>query len=380
MEPTETPPIQDINILTSENTKSQNNNFDAKQYFLEPENNEENNEQEQIIIKAPTCCGICCIVFFILVMIAAPIQLIIEFLDNSKILFIILPIGIIILFGFFIILILMKCSKKYVFSRNIKKNKFYVEKYNYLNNQTMELELSLGNYYIQCTEEKGKVTHDNGSPFYYVYKIYLYNQFNDTSEINLDSTKIKEVPAKFSYVFEISSSGLNQVKLLEERLNKFIFTKIFKNPLKFNIFDYMKKEKDPSCSSFIPSFLIKVKYIKFSDYFFTFYFKSDFGGTGDAHGALRIDFIYSEDFDRIFIGVVEKYEKSYIKTFEFRMDIIDKFVLQKFKNYGNGFDLKVMFKDKQIQEIWTIENKSQKDLEGLVYLLNERLNKETHNI
>ena len=56
------------------------------------------------------------------------------------------------------------------------------------------------------------------------------------------------------------------------------------------------------------------------------------------------------------------------------MDNIDKLVLQRFNNYGNGFDLKVMFKDNQIQTIWPIENKTQKDLEGLVYLLNERLN------
>ena len=33
-----------------------------------------------------------------------------------------------------------------------------------------------------------------------------------------------------------------------------------------------------------------------------------------------------------------------------------------------------MFKDKQIQDIWPIEKKTQEDLEGLVYLLNERLN------
>ena len=35
-----------------------------------------------------------------------------------------------------------------------------------------------------------------------------------------------------------------------------------------------------------------------------------------------------------------------------------------------------MFKDKQIQDIWPIEQKTQEDLEGLVYLLNERLNNE----
>ena len=55
------------------------------------------------------------------------------------------------------------------------------------------------------------------------------------------------------------------------------------------------------------------------------------------------------------------------------MNNIDKFFLQNFKNFNSGFDLKVMFKDKQIQDIWPIKNKYQRDLEGLIYLLNERL-------
>ena len=32
-----------------------------------------------------------------------------------------------------------------------------------------------------------------------------------------------------------------------------------------------------------------------------------------------------------------------------------------------------MFKDKQILDIWPLINKDQNDLEGLVYLLNEKL-------
>lgn len=142
----------------------------------------------------------------------------------------------------------------------------------------------------------------------------------------------------------------------------------------------MNKEKHPDGRQIIQLFLSKTKYIKFSDYFFTFYFKNAYGRIEDVHGVIRIDFIYSENFERLFFGIVKKDEKSYAQTFEFRMDIIDKFVLQKFKNFGNGFDLKVSFKDKQTQDIRPIENKTQKDLEGLAFLLNERFNNETNNI
>jgi hypothetical protein len=117
----------------------------------------------------------------------------------------------------------------------------------------------------------------------------------------------------------------------------------------------------------------KVNDFKYSDYFFTFIFHHISNNHfGSFNGVIRIDFIYSKNFDIIFIGVVKKGEKSYAKTFEFKMDNIDKFILQNFE-YNTGFYLKVIFKDKQIQDIWPIENKNQFDLEGLIYLLNERL-------
>ena len=54
------------------------------------------------------------------------------------------------------------------------------------------------------------------------------------------------------------------------------------------------------------------------------------------------------------------------------MDNIDKFILQNLED-NTGFYLKVRFKDNQIQDIWSFKKISHKDLEELVYLLNERL-------
>ena len=118
----------------------------------------------------------------------------------------------------------------------------------------------------------------------------------------------------------------------------------------------------------------RVKYIKYSDNFFTFYLDKSKTGPEISNEIIRLDFIYSGNFDRIFIGIVKSDLKSYVKTYEFYMNTIGKFILQKFQNFKDGYDLKVMFKDKQIQDIWPIEKKTQEDLEGLVYLLNERLN------
>ena len=84
----------------------------------------------------------------------------------------------------------------------------------------------------------------------------------------------------------------------------------------------------------------------------------------------RIDCIYSKDFDRLFIGNVKYTERSYVNTFEFKMENIDKFILEG-AGYDN-FNLRVIFKNNESQTICNIK-KNQIDLEGLTYLLNERL-------
>ena len=126
MEPVETPLTEDINILTSENSKPKK--FDAQQYFLDSENNEENNDQTEIIVKDQNkCCGISCLIFLILAMLGITIPLFINYLKTDKSQFITLTIVAIIFFVFFIFLILMSSGKKYVFSKNIQKNKFYIK-------------------------------------------------------------------------------------------------------------------------------------------------------------------------------------------------------------------------------------------------------------
>ena len=86
---------------------------------------------------------------------------------------------------------------------------------------------------------------------------------------------------------------------------------------------------------------------------------------------LRIDCIFSKDFDRIFIGLAKSSLKSYANTFEFQMNDIERFVLQK---EGKAvYNLKVVFKNKETQDIYRITNKTKEELEGLAYLLNERL-------
>jgi hypothetical protein len=56
------------------------------------------------------------------------------------------------------------------------------------------------------------------------------------------------------------------------------------------------------------------------------------------------------------------------------MNNISKFFIEREGNSNSKFNLKVEFKNNTIEQVCTIKNKTQEELEGLVYLLNERLN------
>jgi len=95
---------------------------------------------------------------------------------------------------------------------------------------------------------------------------------------------------------------------------------------------------------------------------------------------IRIDCIYSKSFDRIFIGLVRYSQSRYLNTFEYQMNNINRFIYEKvgINNHIN-FHLKVIFKNKEIQQICILEEQSENELEGLILLLNEKLIINTDN-
>ena len=89
--------------------------------------------------------------------------------------------------------------------------------------------------------------------------------------------------------------------------------------------------------------------------------------------SLRIDIIYSQNFDTIFIGLINYFGNSYKKTFINDIDSIDKFILDPYNNSNNKFILKVVYKNQNIQNIFRI-NENKTILEGLLFILNQKLN------
>ena len=86
---------------------------------------------------------------------------------------------------------------------------------------------------------------------------------------------------------------------------------------------------------------------------------------------LRIDIIYSFDFDKIFIGYLKNGKNEYITTSEFSSNEVERFILQKNKRYEMGFHLYAILKGNINREILYIHDQYEV-LEGLVYILNEK--------
>ena len=228
------------------------------------------------------------------------------------------------------------------------------------------------------------------------YTLFIINDYKNLVGIDLEKSNIMQKPAKYLCSFEnISLGKYNRLGLINH-LNDFVGSpRDYKNPLFFNINKHPKKEKInkkefSSC-------------IKFSDHFFSYDLLGGFNPSGNSllliipiglitipvfniivyilykfykfkhYNICRIDCIYSKNFDKIFIGFVKYTHTKYVKTFEYKMDDINRFILEKELNNSNTFKLKVLFKNNEKEQIYILNNQTQEDLEGFIYLLNERL-------
>ncbi len=222
--------------------------------------------------------------------------------------------------------------------------------------------------------------------------LLIMNHFKNNKEIDLDLSDIKNTPVKTFYYFRIGCCY--DINELQNKLNKF-----------------------SNLSNYCYGFLYK---IKFSEYFYTYYFFNPvnryctilivffffynffmliiyaFLSTGFKRPLiiflptyfiiliiilicycflrerrLRIDFIYSNNFDRIFIGIVKYNGKSYLNTFMFDINSIQKCVFEKQKK---GYILKIIFNDGMNFQDITKFNKDRRELEGIISFLNFKLN------
>ena len=336
----------------------------------------------------------------------------------------------------FIIIMFITFSFLYqdlIFIKDESNNKLNMKIINSLNREKLNITMNLNNIHFDChsIEDIGEY-----GGYYFFNRLFIINNLINENEIDLDISNIQTIPKKFFYIFNNVTSEIYKDYIeLKNGLNNFINADLdYKNPLFFDIDKYMNK-KTNSTNFYNDHTKYNIKegnlssYMKISEYFFTFWLEKP--KTRRSHFPLtyiflnyfilvivipiigiflrdkifflypacvilaftilnlipfllnklynkkimRIDCVFSKNYDRIFIGLVRRNENSYKNTFLFQINNIIKFELQQYNNSSKSFYLKVLLKENNIsQEIMFIKGKKYNELEGLIYLLNEKIN------
>ena len=251
--------------------------------------------------------------------------------------------------------------------------------------------------------------------------------------------EINNKPANVFYHFRnINVSKFNGVNGLNNLLYNFVGLQgNQENPLNFNIHSYMNKSQNLNQNYLLQD--INIKYLKINEHFFTYFnvnpiLRSKYDGvafkivSGFFHSVvileyvpsclimerktslfdvneyiltfvgfvyiglfafclcicfcfrfsynfIRIDIIFSNDFNKLFIGVSKNNDLSnYTAKYEFFLNTLDRFLLQKNQSLENNFFLEAINKQSNLNATICTILDNQIELEGLLYLLNERLN------
>ena len=283
---------------------------------------------------------------------------------------IILKICSVVLFSIELICVSYYEKKSIEIVKDEERNKLIVKLINFFGKARKTTEYDLSNVFLDVQIIK----RNKDIPVYYI--LIIINTFKDGVKIDLDSTSIQKNPVKifdsFEYINAYKFNGqLNMMKTLKTFVGN---SSEEESPLSFSINKYMNRQEDilRQMNNFIRHVSYN-KYVKLNDHFFSYYktepiknkiFRGGISAiliiihviliqfsfisivtldknmnfeliyitilsvsllillstciclnitkTGDL---LRIDMIYSKNFDRLFIGLVKDDKISYMKTF-----------------------------------------------------------------
>ena len=117
-----------------------------------------------------------------------------------------------------------------------------------------------------------EISHDEDGT-HESFRLLIINDYKNLVGIDLDTSNIKQKPAKFFYSFNNISLGNYSHTQFAQVLNNFIgHSHYYDNPLFFNIYKYLNKTQN---IIYFSQFLSK--YMKFSDHFFTYHLENPLG-------------------------------------------------------------------------------------------------------
>jgi hypothetical protein len=265
-----------------------------------------------------------------------------------------------------------------------------------------------------------------------IYRLFIFNNLSNIKGYNLEGEQIRIKPLELYYYFDKVKPGINDKESIKRGLNGFSNSPLdFDCPLFFDFFKYKSRDINSPVQNFSNiSATLLMRLMRFSDYFITYHVRDPnekfkvnkcgcltiyiiiniwlcfmmtfvvilgMGITNVffyvlliispsllfdiivylveaclSNRILRIDCIFSSDFDRIFIGLTTINEKKYKNTFEFQLNEMNKFIINE---YNNLTFFSVRMNNNNITDICNITNKEDIDLDDFVSLLNEKLNK-----
>ena len=362
------------------------------------------NDDDKLSITIRNKGNYICIFFVLFYLVFSIIGIISSLLDKNDVLSLALTLFLICLF--IIIMIIQLNTKRIELIKDTSNNLLIIKKYNLLNWNKQTINLCLENFIFDILTDK---TDENNIK----YHLLIINIFKNVCDIDLVSSNIQKIPIKIFYLIKNIKYEEN---INKESLNRFIGAPPdIKNPI-------LELKSGISIPDIDEEFKLK-KFIKISENFFSYYFKEPYFEDStfvlflfsinftcviglllylfevDKENELmvgfvictliifnvififrrvnrikRMDVIYSNDFKKMFIGLVKYYEKSYKNIFVFEIDKIEKFKFEQDKLSNKYFNLKVELKNEEIIKICKTENEED-ILNVLLIALNERIEK-----
>ena len=181
------------------------------------------------------------------------------------------------------------------------------------------------------------------------------------------NSNIKNVPINLISKYEMYNGLERNDNEIQLEIDEFLGQKKYEN----NIYDEINKYN----SLYKKNYLEDTRkvfdiYMKINEYFYTFFYS-------DSSVDDRTDFIYSTDFQRLFIGEISK--DKYKKTLLINLNEINSFemfeekkIVRKKGTVDLGY-LKIFYQNEQKEEILICKN-NKLYLEKFVLLLNGKLN------
>lgn len=388
------------NLLNNEQINNQNNSKKVvDQYFIEENNQDNRNSKKNDVFT----------VVFLRYRILVPIGVFIllgafiipSVVIDEKMLDKFLKITFISFGVIFSLLLLIFSNNKITIKKDIENNMVQIKLINFLCFPKLKFDchikdISFSTIYSSSYDPETGTSSES-------YSLSIYN--SNKNFIVLNENKIKTKPVIFYYSFDNISIGINQSESqFRYKINKFISSEGNSN-VNFN---YQNKNIEVVSDRFFihnlrnsngrtcfDIFIIIIAIIFnigiFSGVMVLLVNNKDFNlrimGICSIPGfniilyiiyksikiikenIIRIDCMYSKNFDKIFIGLVKYTKTSYVNRFEYEIKDIERFTLNK---EGDYYKLKVELKNKEIQQIYTIKNRTKEDLEELAYFLNKQ--------